>query len=126
VLVIDDSEIARDHIQRLLSEAGLRVLTMASPIGATRTVLNDNVDVVVIDVLMPGMRGDKLAALFKSNPRFRNLGVVLVSGEDPAELSRLMKETRASAVVSKSDVRGIVGAVRSVLRQRPPVGGAGG
>ena len=123
VLVIDDSDIAREEMRRLLSAAGLTVHTLASPIGATRAILDANVDVVVIDVLMPGMRGDRLAALFRSNPRFKSLGVVLVSGEHPNELSRLLAETRASAVVQKSDLRQLVSAVQRVLK--PRVSGAG-
>ena len=115
VLVIDDSDIARSEMERLLSDAGYNVLTLASPIGATRTILNHKVDVVVIDVLMPGMRGDRLAALFRSNPRFKTLGVVLVSGENQTELSRLLAETRASAVVPKSDLRQLVSSVRRLL-----------
>jgi len=118
VLVIDDSDIAREEMRRLLSAAGLTVHTLASPIGATRAILDGNVDVVVIDVLMPGMRGDRLAALFRSNPRFKSLGVVLVSGEHPNELSRLLAETRASAVVQKSDLRQLVSAVQRVLKPR--------
>ena len=118
VLVIDDSDIAREEMRRLLSAAGLQVLTLGSPIGATRAILDGNVDVVVIDVLMPGMRGDRLAALFRSNPRFKSLGVVLVSGENPDELSRLLEETRASAVVQKSDLRQLVSAVQRVLKPR--------
>lgn len=126
VLVIDDSDIARAEMKRLLTEAGMQVMTLASPIGATRAILDGNVDVVVIDVLMPGMRGDRLAALFRSNPRFKTLGVVLVSGEDPSELRRLLEETRASAVVQKRDLKGLVTAVQRLLRSRSPAGDSGG
>ena len=126
VLVVDDSDIARAEMKRLLSEAGMTVLTLASPIGATRAILDGNVEVVVIDVLMPGMRGDRLAALFRSNPRFKTLGVVLVSGEPPSELRRLLEETGASAVVPKSDMRALVVAVQRCVRLRNAAGAAGG
>ena len=45
---------------QLLMDAGMRVHTLPSPIGATRAILANKVDVVVIDVMMPGMRGDRL------------------------------------------------------------------
>ena len=75
VLVVDDSDLARSEMMRLLVEDGLVVVGLASPIGATRAILANAVSVVVIDVLMPGMRGDRLAALFRGNPRLRELGL---------------------------------------------------
>ncbi len=118
VLVIDDSEVAREHIKDLLSEAGYRVLTLASPIGASRAILSNRVDIVVIDVLMPGMRGDRLATLFRSNPRFESLGVVLISGESTQELEGMLDESGAGAIVSKADLGSLVGEVRRLLRAK--------
>ena len=117
VLVVDDSELSRSEMMRLLTEDGLVVVGLASPIGATRAILTNAVSVVVIDVLMPGMRGDRLAALFRGNPRLRELGVVLVSGDD-SELSRLSSEVSADAIVSKSALHELVPAVRRALRAR--------
>src|SRR5258705_7598131 len=101
VLVIDDSERAREKMARVLRQAGMQVVTLASPIGATRAILQNEVDVVVIDLQMPGIRGDRLAALFRGNPRLKRLGVVMVSGESEAELARLAAEVGATEVVSK-------------------------
>jgi PleD family two-component response regulator len=111
VLVIDDSDIARASMASVLEGAGLKVLELASPIGATRAILQHRISVVVVDVLMPGMRGDRLATLFRSNPRFERLGVVLVSGESGVELDRLLAETGADAAVSKAALEGLVPAV---------------
>ncbi len=102
VLVIDDSEIARVSMAQVLQNAGFRVCTLPSPIGATRTILRNQVGVVVADVLMPGMRGDRFAALFRSNPRFKNVGVVLVSGAEDLELNGLALEVQADATLQKS------------------------
>ncbi len=111
VLVIDDSDIARASMANLLAEAGLNVVELSSPIGATRAILSHDVSVVVVDILMPGMRGDRLATLFRGNPRFKGIGVVLVSGESGVELDRLLSETGADAAVSKSALHGLLPAV---------------
>ena len=86
VLVIDDCEIARAEMAQRLARAGFKVSNLASPIGATRVIVDQSIDVVVIDVQMPSIRGDRLAALFKGNPRFVTLGVILVTGSSEAEL----------------------------------------
>jgi PleD family two-component response regulator len=118
VLVIDDSDIARARMRDILNEAGLDVLELASPIGATRVIMRNNVSVVVVDVLMPGMRGDRLATLFRGNPRFGTLGVVLVSGDSGVELDRMLSDTAADAAVSKSNLKDLVGAVIRAYRAR--------
>jgi CheY-like chemotaxis protein len=116
VLVIDDSEIALAHMTRLLQNAGMRVVDLASPIGATRAITTHAVDVVVIDFLMPGMRGDRLAALFRGNPRFKRLGVVIVSGESSEDFERLSKEAGADAIVKKAELNKLIPAIRAALR----------
>jgi PleD family two-component response regulator len=118
VLVIDDSDIARASMVNVLAEAGLNVVALASPIGATRAILDHKVAVAVVDILMPGMRGDRLATLFRSNPRFKNVAVVLVSGESGVELDRLLTDTGADAAVSKLDLQYLLPAVIRARRKR--------
>jgi PleD family two-component response regulator len=118
VLVIDDSAIARARMVDMLTAAGFEVAELPSPIGATRLILQRRVSVVVVDVLMPGMRGDRLAALFRGNPRFAEIGVVLVSGEARVRLDRLLTETGADATVSKSNLGDLVPTVLRVRRER--------
>ena len=54
-----------------------------------------------VDVEMPALRGDRLVALFRSNPRFRNLGLILVSGAPENDLVELGRAVGADAVVPK-------------------------
>jgi CheY-like chemotaxis protein len=103
--VIDDDEVARELLASVLEEAGYVVFQLPSPIGATSTIFREGIDVVVLDVLMPEMSGDKLARLLRSNSRLAQLTIVLVSGCQPTELSRLAQQVGADAVVSKSEVR---------------------
>jgi CheY-like chemotaxis protein len=65
---------------------------MGSVFGLTNHLINEHVEVVVLDVMMPSIRGDKLAALLRKNPALADLGVVLVSALPAAELAQLMVE----------------------------------
>lgn len=114
VLVIDDSDIARESMKRALAAAGLRVIDLPSPIGATSAILRTQARVVVIDVNMPTMRGDKLACLFRKTERLGDLRIVLVSGNDTAQLEELAREAQANAVVAKSEGTDVL--VRTVKR----------
>lgn len=103
VLVIDDSDVARTSMKRALTAAGLRVVDLPSAIGATSMILRARPFVVVIDVNMPSIQGDKLAALFRRTVRLGQLRIVLVSGLDTNCLETLARDAGADAVVAKSE-----------------------
>jgi CheY-like chemotaxis protein len=114
VLVIDDDDIARESMIELLRGEGHGVAGLPSPIGATKRILSYKVDVVVIDVMMPSIRGDKLAALVRKNPRLKHVGVVLVTGASGEELADLAGDVNAAAVVEKRNIHSeLASAVRS-------------
>ncbi|MGK3996943.1 response regulator [Sorangium sp. So ce1024] len=101
VLVIDDSDIARDEVSRVLRAAGFQVVALPSPIGATQAIVRQKARVVVVDVFMPTLRGDRLLTLFRKNQRLEHLGVILMSGHSERELDPLQLELQADAVVAK-------------------------
>lgn len=118
VLVIDDDDLVRELLCSTLQDAGFHTFDLPSPIGATRLIVDQRVDAVVVDIMMPAMRGDRLAKLLRGNPRFDGLGVVLVSGDASVELDGLAKEVGADSIVDKRSVREeLVTAVRSAIRR---------
>jgi two-component system, OmpR family, response regulator len=104
VLVIDDDEIVRDVMCELLREKSCEVFNANSPIGVTRLIGIHKVDVVVLDVMMPDISGDKLARLLRNNPKLAHLSIVLVSGTDGNALDQIAVDVQADAVVSKANI----------------------
>ncbi len=118
VLVIDDDDVARDVIIDVLQQEGHQVTSLPSPIGATKHIVDQQVDVVVLDVMMPSMRGDKLAMLLARNPKLKHLGVVLVTGAKLEEMNALLDELGSVAVVPKGGIQTeLVPAVRKAGRR---------
>jgi CheY-like chemotaxis protein len=103
-LVIDDDDIARELLVSILRDGGYEAFELSSPIGATRTISREEIDIVVLDVMMPDLSGDKLAKMLRANPRLGRLGIVLVSSCGLDELNELATTVRADAVVAKRDV----------------------
>lgn len=103
VLVIDDSEAARAAINGLLAPAGYEVHQLPSAIGATRIILRSAIEAVIIDVSMPGLSGDRLVELLRSNPRFNDLVIILVSG-DPEHLKRISEKLEVDGAIAKSQI----------------------
>lgn len=107
-LVIDDSETARTAIGNVLSRSGWEVFELPSAIGATRTILRYEIDAVILDLSMPGLTGDKLVSVLRSNPKLRGLVVIIVSGRPPRELAMVRERVAADAVLSKDEVSSVL------------------
>ena len=104
-LVIDDDEIARELVVSILRDGGYETFELSSPIGATQMISREKIDILVLDIMMPGLSGDKLARMLRANPRFGRIGIVLVSSCSLAELDELAASVRADAVVLKPEIR---------------------
>lgn len=105
ILVIDDDDIAREVLIETLEAAGHVVFDLPSAIGATRVILRNAVDTVVVDVMLPDIDGDKLARLLRSHARGTQLAIILVSSCSPEELKILASAAGADGVVPKSEIR---------------------
>jgi len=83
VLVVDDDDIARTSLERLLSGRGRGVASVASGEDAIERVGRGGIEVVVSDIAMPAMSGiELLRAIRRLDP---DLPVVLVTGTPALE-----------------------------------------
>ena len=106
VVIIDDDDFEREFVVDLLKTAGqFNVSSMSSVFGLTNHLINEHVEVVVLDVMMPSIRGDKLATLLRKSPALAKLGVVLISSLPETELAPLMAEVEVDAFVPKANLR---------------------
>ena len=101
VLVIDDSEITRAAVETLLRASGYAVRTMESPLGATSAIVQHEIDVLVCDLNMPVMSGNRFAEVLRANHRLSHVKLILMTGESGMALEKLGRELRADAVLRK-------------------------
>jgi CheY-like chemotaxis protein len=80
VLVVDDDENMRSLVEQRLGRAGHRVLGAASADEALQLVAERGVpDVIVLDVLMPGLSGLDLLSRLRNDPASARLPAVFLS-----------------------------------------------
>ena len=82
ILVVDDDEGNRDVLNRRLSRQGYQVTTAESGPQALRLLRKEKFDLVLLDLIMPLMDGDQVLAKVKSDPKLRQLPVIMLSAVD--------------------------------------------
>ncbi|MGI9628176.1 MAG: response regulator [Longimicrobiales bacterium] len=85
ILVVDDDDSVRSTVTRLLGRLGYRVFEAGDPDQAMRLVLQGDVDLIVMDVVLPRLNGLALAHTISAlRPSIRML---YISGYSRAELA---------------------------------------
>jgi putative two-component system response regulator len=79
ILVADDTEANLELLSGILTAAGYQVVCARNGEQAMAAVLRGGVDVVLLDVVMPGRTGFSACQQIKSNPKTRLIPVVLVT-----------------------------------------------
>jgi DNA-binding response OmpR family regulator len=95
VLVVDDQAPNRKLLADLLSTQGYAVATAQSGEEAIEKISSQVPDLVLLDVVMPGMNGYEVCRQLREQPATSMLPVVMVTALDPAE--ERIKGLRAGA-----------------------------
>ncbi|PYJ00722.1 MAG: hypothetical protein DME25_20000, partial [Verrucomicrobia bacterium] len=82
ILVVDDSEENRELLARRLSRLGYSVQTVDSGQRALDLVAAKPVDLILLDILMPGLDGIEVLERLKDNPFTRDIPVIMLSSAD--------------------------------------------
>src|SRR5688500_16157873 len=82
VLVVDDDRMVTRVFERLLGKEGYEVEIVHDGLAALQAIDVRPPDLVVLDVIMPGLDGFELCRRLKQNQATRLLPVVLVTGHD--------------------------------------------
>lgn len=82
ILVVDDDPVNRSMLTGSLEAIGHQVTTADDGMRALELVRTEPFDVVLLDVLMPGMNGDQVLEEMKADPDLRHLPVVMVTALD--------------------------------------------
>jgi CheY-like chemotaxis protein len=111
VLVVDDDEDVRPAVVALLESMGHRVLSAASGAEALAIIECEALDVLVTDVVMPGMSGYQLAEQARQIrpdlPIVCMTGFSLLAAERPGCSVVLRKPFRAAEL--KAAISGLAG-----------------
>jgi diguanylate cyclase (GGDEF)-like protein len=99
ILIIDDVEQSRVELATMVQSLGFRAVVATNGLEGLRLARETQPSLVLLDVIMPGVDGYKIAAAFKAQPRF--MPVILLTALDDLESKRRGQAAGADDFLSK-------------------------
>ena len=101
ILVIDDLEEIRTLVKRVLSQEH-EVFTIESWVEARNYIYKYDLDLILMDVNMPSLSGDKLTEVLLKTVKNKPLNIVLFSAMDEFELRKKARKVGAKGYIPKT------------------------
>jgi two-component system cell cycle sensor histidine kinase/response regulator CckA len=117
VLIVDDERHNRKLLEVMLTPEGLLLQTAASGEEALAMVAQQPPDLILLDVMMPGMDGYQVAAHIKSKVATKNIPIIMVTALDDRDARVRGLSTGAEDFLTKPvDRTELCVRVRNLLR----------
>ncbi len=103
VLIVDDSEVVRKHVQRALEAQRMfdDVLVATDGVEGFKLLVSARVDLVLCDVVMPGIDGFKFLSLMRARPELAEIPVIMITGEEDVRAKVRSLEAGAQDYLTK-------------------------
>jgi CheY-like chemotaxis protein len=107
ILVVDDDPEVRDLLTRTLEPMGFQVLRAASGDDGLQLARHHAPDLVILDLMMPGMSGFEVVKTLKADLYTRAIPVLMVTETDMSDSDKAVLNGDVEAVLTKSSLRSI-------------------
>lgn len=85
ILIVDDEKGVRDVISKRLESWGYEVLMARNGEEGLKIVEEHLPDLVLLDIMMPKLKGLDVCAMLKANPKTRHIPIIFLSALSMAE-----------------------------------------
>ena len=81
ILIVDDAQVDRSNLERIVSEAGHQTLLAESGVQAVERAKRDKPDLILMDVNMPDMDGFAATRKLKADDSTKGIPIVFVTSK---------------------------------------------
>jgi len=101
LLVVDDEDAIRTVLRLILVRAGYDVTEAESGEGALRKVREEKPDLILLDVMMPGMDGFSVCERLRADPETADLPIIMLSARTDSRSRRESRRVGATKYLTK-------------------------
>ena len=120
ILIVDDERHNRQLLEVMLANEGFKLQTAAGGEEALAMVAVEIPDLILLDVMMPGMDGYQLATRIKGDPATEHVRIIMLTALDDRNSRMHGLSTGAEGYLAKPVNRAeLIAGVRALLRMTP-------
>ncbi len=101
ILIVDDESLNRRLLQALLGPEGYVTCTAASGKEALAAIADNPPDLILLDVMMPGLDGRQVARVLKADPATSKIPIIMVTAQTDREARLAALDAGAEDFLSK-------------------------
>jgi two-component system alkaline phosphatase synthesis response regulator PhoP len=118
ILVIEDDNDIRDLIKHNLAREGYDVMVTPEGEKGLAALEKNACDLVILDLMLPGMHGLEVCRMIRANNDFRRTGILIVTAKDEeADIVSGLELGADDYLVKPFSVRVLLARARAVLRR---------
>ena len=100
ILIVDDLASFVDREKSILNRADFKIFTATSGEEALKIHKAEHMDMIVTDLEMPGIPGDKLCSIIRQDESLKNVSVIIVCSNSAADRAKVAR-CQANAYITK-------------------------
>ncbi len=104
ILIVDDDETARYTLANFATRPGAEIFQADNGLDGIARASSERPDVILLDLMMPGVGGHEVLARLKSDPATAQIPVIIVTSRFVNDDEKTQILTRAASVVYKGDL----------------------
>lgn len=118
ILSVDDEPANLKLLENILIPRGYEVVSVASGEEALQKIKTRSIDLVLLDLMLPGMDGLQVSRKIKDNKKYRNIPIIMLTAHTGVEsyIKSLSKEVFAY-IQKPFETDELVRIVRAALEQ---------
>ena len=128
ILVVDDDPIIQKALPKVLLAHNYETCMASDGFEAGIKIMQFKPDLVILDLIMPGMDGFEVCGILKGDPTTSHIKILILTGYDTSENRNQIMEAGADDILSKpaetdtllQHIENLLGKYRSIRQKSPP------
>ena len=118
ILLVDDEEGFLLLIKEALELRGFDIMIAKSAVEAGIEIASKKPDLILMDIMMPGINGLRACAAIKKNPDTSGIPIFVVSAiSDESEIEMAYKAGVQDYIIKPVDIEKLVGRIKEILKE---------